>query len=510
MIKQPQQASTRVAFNTGILYVKTLVVMGISLYSVRLILSALGVSDFGIFSLVAGIIAMLSFLNSAMTASTQRYLSFHQGTNDFEMQKKVFTNSWVLHLAIGAIVVVLLLLLTPFLFDGFLNIPADRIVAAKTVYYFMAVSVFFTIISVPFTASINAHENMTWIAVVNIIESIFRLGIALSLVWFIQAERLIMYGLFMALLSFVSFMLYAVFCLKKYNECNIKRYQIDKPLIKELTSFAGWNMFGALCGVGRAQGLAVILNIFFGTIVNAAYAVAVQVSAAASFFSQSMLRALNPQIMQSEGMNDRERMLRLSMMASKFGFFLFAIIAIPAIFEMPAILELWLKNVPEYAVAFCSLFLIVTLTNQITIGLQSAIQAVGKIKVYQTAVGGVLLLNLPIALLLLRWGFPAYSVLICAVIVEVIACVLRLILLKKIAGMSIKAYFKRVIFKGIPPLLALLAACWLITSYLTGDFRFLITSMVSAGVFLGSVYLMGLCKDEKNLLDNLAKKVIKI
>ena len=507
MIKQQQQASTRVAFNTMVLYFKMLITIGISLYSVRLVLDALGISDFGIFSLIAGVTAMLSFLNSAMTTSTQRYLSFHQGTGNKEMQKKVFANSWILHIVMGVTVVGVLLALMPFLFGGILNIPVDRVSTAKMIYYFKCASVFFAIVSAPFTALLVARENMLWIAVVNIIESILKLGIALSLIWFIQTERLAVYGLFIALLSIVTFLLSAVFCLKKYDECSVRNYRIDKPLIKELSSFASWNMFGAFSFlVGRSHGLAVILNVFLGTAINAAYGIAMQISSVITSLAQSIPKALQPQIMQSEGLSDRQRMLRFAMMASKFGFFLLAFIAIPMIFEMPAILEFWLKEVPNYSVVFASLYLIALLVRQTMIGLHTAIQAIGDIRTFQIGISGIRFFNLPIAYLLLKWGYPPYSVLICVIVTEFVACIFVLFLSKKKAGLSIKDYFERVILKTIIPLFSILATCWLISKYITVDFRFLITGMVSMTVFAASVYFTGLCKDEKILINNLLKK----
>ena len=507
MIKQPQKASERVVFNTMVLYVKMLITMGISLYSTRLVLNALGASDFGIFNLIAGVIAMLSFLNAAMTVSTQRYLSFHQGTGDFEMQKKIFINSWILHISIGIVVVLALILLTPFLFNGFLNIPPDRITTAKVVYYFMSVSVFFTIISVPFTASINAHENMLLIAIVNIIESVLKLCIALSLLWFIQSNRLALYGIFMAVLSLIIFSLYAGFSLKKYKECSIRNYQIDKPLIKELGSFTGWNLIGAFSNVGRIQGIAVILNIFFGTVINAAYGIANQISTQLNYFSHTLLRALNPQIMKSEGMDNRSRMLRLSMMASKFGFFLVAIIAIPCIFEMPAILKFWLKNVPDNTVIFCNLILIDSLILQLTVGLQPAIQSVGKIKFYTLTVGGIMILNLPIAIVLLSIGFPAYSVLISYISIETINLFCRLYFAKKIAGLSIREYCINVFFKVILPILTCALTCWIIINFMNFNYRFLFTIFISVLVMGLSIYFVGLCQDEKILVKNMIRKL---
>lgn len=480
--------------------------MGISLYSTRLVLNGLGTSDFGIFNLIAGVIAMLSFLNVAMTVSTQRYLSFNQGKNDAAMQRKVFVNSWILHIGIAFMVIVLLEIVYPFLFNGFLNIPAERVSTAKVIYYFMMASVFFTILSVPFTASLNAHENMLWIAVINIIESILKLAIAISLVYFIQTERLMIYGLLMAGLSIISFLLYAVYCLKKYKECTVKDYRMEKPLMKELVSFSSWNLFGALGNIGRTQGIAILLNIFFGTVVNAAYGIANQVAGQMNFFSATMLRALNPQIMKSEGMDDRQRMLRLSMIASKFGFFLLAVIAIPCIFEMPAILKLWLKNVPDYAVVFCSLILIGTLVNQLTVGLPSAVQATGKIKIYQAVVGSIWLLNVPLAYILLKIGLSAYSVLISLVGIELIACLFRLFFAKKITNLSIREYFNRVFLKEFIPVLASILVCCIITHFFIFEFRFIVTCIVSMLIFLMCVYCTGLCKDEKKLIDEILHK----
>ncbi len=496
----------KVVFNTGVLYTKMLVTVGITLYSTRLVLNALGVSDYGTYNLIAGIIAMLSFLNVAMTTSTQRYFSFYQGTKNTEIQKDIFSNSLLLHLGIGVILIVGLLLMSFFLFDGFLNIPQDRISAAKIVYYFMLFSVFTTVLSVPFTATLNAHENMLWIAVVNTIEVLLKLAIAFSLYIF-EGDKLIFYGLSIAVISIISLFFYSFFCMKRYSECTFNLHKGMNPkLIKELGSFAGWNLFGALCGVGRTQGLAVILNLFFGTVVNAAYGLANQVSGQMNFFSVTMLRALNPQIMKSEGAGDRKRMLRLSMMASKFGFFLLAFIAIPCIFEMPEILKFWLKEVPEYTVTFCSLILIAIMTNQLTIGLQSAVQATGRIKTYQAIVGSILLTNLPISYILLKYEMPAYSVMIGFIIVEFIACSFRLVFLNKIAGLSIKEYFERVLFREFIPVIASILVCLMITNILFFDFRFILTFFISIIVFIVSIYFFGLCRDEKDIVIQLIKR----
>ena len=481
--------------------------MGISLYSTRLVLNYLGAHDFGIFNLIAGIITVLSFLNGAMAISTQRYLSFHQGGGDFLMQKKVFTNSWILHIASGVVFVALLEIACPFLFNGFLNIPTGRIAPAKAIYHFMAVSVFFTVITVPFTAVLNARENMLWSAIVSIVESICKLFIALSLSYFLQSERLIFFGLFTAGTSMICFSLHSIYCLKQYGECSIKEYQIDKPLLKELTIFSAWTMTGTLAWTGRVEGLGIILNIFFGTLMNAAYGIAQQVLGMLSFFSGTLLRALDPQIMRSEGMNDRPRMLRLSMMECKFCFLLIAFIAIPFIFEMPAILKFWLKDVPDQAVIFCRLILISAMSNQLTVGIKTAIQSTGKIKLYQTLDTTAIFLSIPSAYFLLKFGFPVYSVFLIIICSDILAGFFRLMVLRKLTGFSGQEFCSRVILKEIIPVAVSVMVCLFVTGYFSFDYRWIATTVISIAMFVVAIYLAGLCADEKMLVHSVKEKL---
>ena len=502
------RAANRVALNTSVLYIRMLITTGITLYTTRVVLHELGSTDYGLFNLVAGIVLMLSFLNTTMASSTQRFLSFHQGTDNLSMQRRVFSNSLLLHLGIALIIVLGLEVVGLFLFNGTLNIPAERMEATRFVYHFMAITVFFNVLVVPFNGVLIAHENMLWVAVVNVIETLLKLGIAL-LLSVLTYDRLMVYGALMGMVSVISFVLYAGYCLKNYENCSLKQLvaQKDTSLLRELTSFAGWNLFGTLSGLGRAQGVAVLLNVFLGAIVNAAYGIANQVSTQLNFFSATLLRALNPQIMKSEGANDRERMLRLAMMASKFGFFLLAIIAVPACFEMEAILQVWLKDVPPNTVMFCRLILIATLINQLTIGLQSAMQAIGTIKYYQMVVGSTLLLNLPIAYVLLKLRYPAYAVIISYAIIECVAGILRILFVKRLGGLAIRVYLSRVIGKEIVPTGLTIPFVFLLTHYLEHDYRFLFSIPLTALFFAGNIYLFGLCSDEKQLVRDLIARI---
>lgn len=443
------QPAKRVIKNTGFLYVRMLITIFISLYSTRLILNALGEVDYGIFNLIGGVVAMLSFINGAMIIATQRYLSIYLGAGDAKKLKSVFNSSIILHLAISLIIVLLLETGGFFLFHGGLNIPADRIGTARIIFHFMVISTFFTINAVPYDASINSHENMLFDALVGIFESIIKLGIAIWLVYS-AFDKLVLYGLLMAALTIMIRLIKSIYCSRKYEECRIRlKLDLDIRLLKEMVSFAGWNVFGLFCSVLKSQGLAILLNLFFGIVVNAAYGIANTVNSNIRAFSANMIRAILPQITKSEGSGDRERMLRLSVFASKMSFFLLAVFAIPIIIEMPFILKIWLKTVPENSIIFCQLILIISLIYQITIGMMAAITSVGNIKVFQIVVGAVEIFNLPFAYVLVKLGLPAYSVLIGLIFLEIIAGGLKIWFAHKVAGLDINDFLIKTLMNSM-------------------------------------------------------------
>ncbi|MBU2916048.1 MATE family efflux transporter [Reichenbachiella agariperforans] len=502
------KASSRVILNTVISYARIAVTMVVSLFTTRLALDVLGVVDYGIYNLVAGVVALLAFLNSTLTVSTQRYLSYNQGNRRMDLQKEVFQSSLVMHIVVGFGLVVVMELAGIFIFEMTLDIPEERMEAAKYIYHFLVLSVFFTVLSTPFTASINAHEEIHWIALVNILDVLIKLGIAF-LLYSIEGDRLMIYGILMPSIAIFIFFIYMTVAFWRYNECTLAGIYITGfSKIKEMGIYAGWNLFANLAWLGRTQGASILLNIFFGTIANAAYAISLQINTKIRFFSSSLLQVLNPQIMKSEGAGDRGRMLRLSMMASKFAFLLIAMICIPLMFEMNIILGVWLKEVPENAAIYGQLTLLAILINQITIGLQSAVQAIGRIKYYQLVIGSWMLLSVFIAYLLLMYGMESYSIFVCFVVAEAIACILKLVFIHKIAGLSCFLYLKRVIARIAIPAGASFLACWFIVSYVDFPIRFVLTGCVSVIVISCVTYLFGLYSDERKLVDSLIDQII--
>ena len=434
------KAAKRVIRNTGILYVRMVVTILISLYSTRLILSALGAVDYGIFTLVAGVISMLMFINGAMIIATQRFLSISMGANDTDRMKAVFSNSVILHLIIGLFIAALLEIGGLFLFNGALKIPIERIGTAKIIYHFMVISTFFTINAVPYDATINSHENMLFDAIAGIIDACIKLLIALFLIK-TSSDKLIMYGLLMASETILIRIVKSTYCYNKYEECRVKvKSHYNLVLLKEMVSFAGWNLFGLFCSVLKNQGLAVLLNLFYGIVVNAAYGIANQVNSNIRAFSANMIRAIMPQITKSEGSGDRKRMLRLSVFACKMSFFLFAFFSIPIIIEMPFVLKIWLKTVPENSIIFCQLILVLTMIYQLSIGTMTAVTSVGNIKAFQIAVGAAEIFHLPLAFLLIKLGLPAYSVFIGSIFMELTVSGVRVWFAHKIAGLDIRDY----------------------------------------------------------------------
>ncbi len=500
--------STRVIFNTGVQYFRNIISVFISLYVTRLILDALGVENYGIYSVVGGVVAMLSFIQSSLSGTTQRYLSFHQGRNDIHRQKEIFNNSVITQLLISISLIVVLLVLKPFLFESFLNIPADRVDAAIWVYYCMLGTLFFVMQSTPYLATLIAHENILFATIVQMIDTFLKIPIALALTWF-YFDRLKFYAVLMFGLHVINFLFYYLYCKKKYAETTgINFFSFDKQTFFDMFSFMGWTIYSTGCIVGRTQGIAVLLNKFYGAAMNAAYGIGLAVSGQLSFLSTSISNAINPQIIKAEGAGNRIKMLRLSEISSKFSFLLLALISIPAIIEMKSLLSIWLKEIPDHAVMFCQFIVLANLLDQLTIGLGTANKAIGNIRNYSIIINTIKLLTIPFAFLCLYIGLPVFSVMICYVLFEFICALARLPFLKVTAGLSITGFTRRVFLYLLAPNILTVIVC-LIYAYLTDSvWSFLGTFALSVLAMVSSSYLIGLCKDEKIIIDNFTQSII--
>ena len=430
------QAANRIVVNTVILYCKLIITIVVNLFATRLILGAMGVDDFGIVNLVSGIVAMLSFIQNSMTISTQRYLSVNMGIKDEKEQSVIFNTSVILHLILGCFIVLILELCAPFIFDSAIQIPADRIPASKILYQCTIISTFIVIIMVPYDATLNAHENMLVFSLASITESLIRLTGAILLLYYTH-DKLIFYGILVICVRLVSFLFKSLYCRHTYPDSLVKPKICRYSLMKEMFFFAFWNFFGSFAVTARTQGIAIVLNIFHGVAINSAYGVATQVSGQLSSFTSTISKAMSPQIMQNKGAGHISSMVSLALKQSKFSFALLLIVAIPLFLEMPYILKVWLNDVPEFSVQFCRLILMVALIQQLSSGMQLAIQANGKISLYQITISIALLLNIPVAWILLKCvEVEPYMVLTSMLSIELLCLVVRSVFLIKLVSIK--------------------------------------------------------------------------
>ena len=496
--------------NTAVMYAKAIITTLISLVSVPLILKALGHSDYGIYQLIGGVIAMLSFLNASMTVSTQRFMSVSLGENNNREFNLIYNVGFTLHLLIAVFILVLLESFEPLVFSGFLNVEPDRIIAAKVVFQILIISTVFTIISVPFNAVLNAKENLTVFAIIHIIDSMLKLLLAVVLVYS-PIDRLIFYSIGMGLIAAFAFLMKLLYVRFRYKYLVLSPLKtFDKNLFIKMFGFAGWNTMGSMALVGRNQGISVLLNIFYGTIINAAYGVADQVNSLMNYLSQTLQQAINPQLMRSEGMKDRDRMMRISYISCKFSVLIICLPAIPLILEMQYVFKLWLHDIPQYAVILTQLVLTLTIITQYSSGLQAAIQSVGKVRSYYITVSFLILLNVPISYYLLKAGLPPYYTVVCFIGIEVITLVTRLLFVKKYVGIGIAKYLRLVMLPTIVTILIASAPAYLIQQFMHESFFRLIIVCTSYAIsYMILAWLLALDEQTKLYILSVTRKLLK-
>lgn len=492
----------RIARNTLMLYFRQILIMLVSLYTVRVVLNTLGAVDYGIYNVVAGVVTMFSFLSGAMATASQRYFSFDLGKKDYEQLKKTFSVSFTIYVLIALVVVLLAETVGLWFVYNKLVIPPERVQAARWIYQASIVSFVFTILTTPYMASIIAHEDMTIYAYVSIVEVILKLGIVFLLPLF-SLDKLILYGLLMAVVVIINTTVYRTICRRKYEECRAK-LQWDTALFKELLSYTGWNMFGASVGVFKFQAVNIVLNQFFNPVVIAARGIASQVNAAVNSFAQNFSTAVRPQIIKNYAAGKKEEMYELVYRSCKGTFFLMYIFTLPLCLEMPFVLKLWLKNPPEYAILFTQLALIDVLIDSINYPLMTAAQATGKIKLYQSVVGGVLLLNFPLAFLFCSLGFPPVTVFYISIGITLTAGIVRIYILKRLLGFSISNFMSKVYFPIMLSVIFSLILPFLLyffmNSGITRFFLISINSLLCSGFVF---YSLSLSKKERKWFNSM-------
>lgn len=488
----------RIAKNTLMLYVRMLFSMLVSLYTSRVVLATLGVEDYGIYNVVGGFVAMFSLISSSLSASTSRFLTFELGKGDGEKLKRVFSTSLSIHAALALTAFVLLESVGVWFLNTHMTIPAPRLTAANWVFQASVVAFMLGLFSVPFNASIVSHERMSAFAYIGILDVCLRLLIVLFIAHSPLAfDRLIVYAFLLVAEGVLLQCIYFAYCGRNFAECRL-RFTFDRTYWKEMSAFAGWNFIGCTAGLLKDNGVNVLLNIFIGPAINAARGVAGQVNVAVGAFAANFMAALNPQITKSYAAGDRDYMMMLVERGSRFSFYIIALFALPILLETDFALTLWLNHYPDHAVSFVRLMLLLSLVDILSNTLITLQNATGRIRNYQIAVGGMLMMNFPLSYVCLKMGLPPESTVFVALLVAVACFFLRLLFLRKMVGLSARRYVKKVCLNvALVFVLALIVPALLHFSLQTGWGRFLLVVIVSVACTALVAYGVGCNRAER-------------
>lgn len=489
-------ANKRIAKNTLVLYVRMLFTMGISLFTSRVILQTLGVEDYGISSVVGGVISMFTFINAAMVSSTQRYLNFELVRGDANQLRSVFSTSLQIHALIALAIIVLSETVGLWFLNEKLVIPEARMTAAMWVYQCSILSCAVSIMSTPYNAVIVAHEKMSAFAYISILDVSLKLLVVYLLV-VLPFDKLIILAILNLLVQLFIRYIYTLYCHRHFPESYFQ-FRFNKTLFKEMFGFAGWSFWGNLAAILYTQGLNMMLNIFFGPIVNAARGIAVQVQSAVQQFVGGFQTALNPQITKNYASNNLPQMHSLMFRSARFSFLLLFFLSLPVLMETNFILTLWLKTVPDDAVIFTQIMICISLIYTTANPCVIANQATGKVKIYQMVVGGILLLILPISYVVLKLGAPAYSVFIVHFCIESLAQFSRMYMLRKLIHLPLWQYMKNIYIPIISTVaIAIILPLVVRMQFAEGWLRLLavgFTCVLSVGA---SSYFIGFTKQER-------------
>lgn len=479
------------------------ITMGVSLYTSRVILQVLGINDYGIYSVVGGVVSLFSFFNGAMASATQRFLSFDIGKGDELQLKKTFNATLNIHFVIAIVALLLSETIGLWFVNNKLNIIEDRMFAANVVYQFSVFTFLLGVIQVPYDALIIAREKMNIYAYMSIVEVFLKLVILYLLTLF-EYDYLILYAAFLFMVSFIVRMGHKYYCKINFLESKYQFYY-DKSFYRKLLSYSGWNLFGNIAAVVKGQGINVILNLFFGTILNATYGITLQLQGAVNLFVNNFQLAISPQIIKTYAQGNINTCHTLIFQSAKFSYYLMLLIILPFFLNIDFILKFWLKTPPEFIKSFVLLSLLNLLVDCISGPLMAGLQATGKIKAYQALVGILLILNLPISYLFLKYSSIPQSVFYISIVISIIALFLRLYFVKINLELSVIAFFKTVVL----PIMIISTITFSILYLVNENSLFTVTwkQLILKSIFifivtLVSIIVIGMNKDEKIFVKN--------
>jgi len=494
----------RIAKNTVLLYLRMFVTMGVSLFTSRVVLQTLGETDFGIYNIVGGIVVLFSFFNNAMSASTQRFLSYEIGKNDFVEVKKVFNISLKVHILLVLVILLLAETVGLWFLNTQMNIPSDRMYAASWVYQFSIITFCINIIKVSYNATIIAYEKMNFYAYLSIIEVVLKLAIVYLLIMF-SFDRLILYSILTTIVSLILLYSYKIYCNKTFIATHYEKTW-DKRVAKKIISFSSWSLFGSVANVGAQQGLNVLLNIFYGVVVNAAVGIANQITHAIYGFISNFQTAFNPQIVKLYAAGNKEKCVGFTNQVSKFSYFLLLFISVPVLICTDFILQKWLGVVPEYTAVFCRLIIVYLLIEALTAPFWMSVQATGKIRNYQILISSLIILSLPLSYFALKMGYPPYVVWLIRIFMNFVCHIVRIIYLKVEIKLSMLEHLKTVIVPIFISTILVFPIPLLIHKQTTAWSGFTLTLLVSVLCSTFVIYFIGFNDRERKIVFSVLKK----
>lgn len=504
-----QTNNQKLAKNTVFLYIRMIVVMLITFFTTRILLSTLGIEDFGIYNVVCGFVTMFSFLNTSMANGVQRFYSFAIGKNDPKSISKIFTLAAIIQLIIAIIIIVIVETVGIWYLYNKMNISANRVFAAFWVFQNALLSLFFVILTVPYNGAVMAYEKMNFYSIVSIIDAILKLVVVFILPY-CGIDKLICYGLLISVISILDFLFNFFYCKRHFPQIKFVRH-IDRDLLPSMISFSGWNIFGSLAHMGKIQGVNLVLNAFWGTVVNTAFGISAQISNAVSSLTAGFVTALRPQMIKSFAAGDLDYTMKLLYSASKLTFFLVLIIAVPIFEEISSILDFWLGvgKYPEMTIVFCKLTILTVLFDSFATPLSIIVHASGKMRTFQIVCSLVIISVVPLSYIVAKLWNDAVIVISIGLFTTILAQLVRLLLIKNIIKFSIISYCVKVF---IPTTIVFLLSC--IAALLVN--RISIENLEFWGVLMKIglnvivcfivIYIIGLSKTEKNLVKSFIKK----
>ena len=497
----------KIALNSIMIYVRLCVVSLISIIMSRVVLDALGASDFGLYNVVGGIVLLLNVINSSMTSTTYRYIAYELGKGPEGNPNKIFNTSLRIHCIFAILIIVIGTPLGEYYILNYLNVDSGSIGDAQFVFRLSIISAAINTVFVPNQGLLVAYEKFKATALIDIFSNVLKLGLVVLLLHS-DTNRIRLYSIIMLLGTIANSLAYYLYCIRYHKPVVKFKANKDAALYKEMLSFSGWTLFGACANVGKSQGSAILINYFFGTIVNAAYAVARQLETFVMMFARSLSAAAVPQTTKSFSAGDIQRSILLTSRISKYTFILMALISFPLMIEMDFLLGIWLKEVPSGTSMFCRLMILANLIGCLGEGIPNLINACGQIKAYQIVVNTVLILGLPISFILYKLGYNPYILCVVYCLINFVNSFIKLVMLHRVVKFDVLSFMKvshlRILYMTIPMVLFYIFLPQQLTT--TGH---CINIIISLFFFLIITIYIGLDKKERTMIFDFIKRKIK-